>query len=153
MMSALHLLPQVAAAALLNLAAGRPGWIDARKLAGRSFSFSTQAASLDQDAGALPGAAVHGREQLLPVIDEYIAALLEWKELIAAGEQEEVLSLSTQAHQARSRWSAERLSGDWLAIDHKVADVKPVGLGRRLFGDLGKLFSPPKPPKDGDNKK
>jgi len=153
MMSALHLLPQVAAAALVNMAARRSGWRDARKLAGRPFTAATQAASLDQEAGALASAALQGKEQLLPVIDEYIAALLDWKDLITAGEEEKVVAWSDQAHQARSRWISERLSGDWLAIDHKVVDVQTVGIGRRLFGNLGKLFSPPKPPKEGDKKK
>jgi prephenate dehydrogenase len=153
MLSALHLLPQVAAAALVNMAAGRAGWRDARKLAGRPFTAATQAASLDQEPGALAHAVLQGREQLLPVLDEYIAALLDWKELVTAGAEEKVVAWSDQAQEARSRWVSERLSGDWLAIDHKVIEVPKVGIGKRLFGDLGKLFSPPKSPTDGDKKK
>ena len=60
---------------------------------------------------------------------------------------------SEEASQSRQRWMSERASGDWLAIEHKVTDVKVAGIGKRLFGDLGKLFSPPKLPGDEKKKK
>ena len=152
MLAVLHLLPQLASAALVNLASGRSGWRDTRKLTGRPFNIATQVSSLGEEPGSLARAAIQGREQLLPVLDEYIAALLVCKEMVVSGDEKSLLDWSDQAVQSRSRWLAERTSGDWLAIDHKVTDVKVVGLGRRLFGDLGKLFSPPKPPPDGKKK-
>jgi prephenate dehydrogenase len=153
MMAALHLLPQVAASTLVNMVSGRPGWTDARKLAGRPFTTATQPVEAGDSGEALAGAALQAREQLLPVLDEYIAKLLEWKDLLSAGDADRVSAWSEEASQSRQRWMTERASGDWLAIDHKVTDVKVAGVGKRLFGDLGKLFSPPKLPGEEKKKK
>ena len=85
MMAALHLLPQVAASTLVNMVTGRPGWTDARKLTGRPFTLATQPVASAEPGEALAGAALQAREQLLPVLDEYIAQILAWKDLLSVG--------------------------------------------------------------------
>ena len=43
LMASLHLLPQVVSAALLGMTVDQPGWLEARKLAGKAYAAATSA--------------------------------------------------------------------------------------------------------------
>ena len=58
LMSSTHLLPQVMAAALLNMTIDQPGWMEARKVTGRMFTKASEPAALYNDAAAVGEAAI-----------------------------------------------------------------------------------------------
>lgn len=152
MMSALHVLPQLSAAALMNMLKDRPGWIDARKIAGGVFAKATLPVVCGDEEAALVETALQDPEKIIPVLDELIASLEAIKANISAQERGKLAEWVQGSREGRAKWWHERLSGDWLAVDNKIVAVPKVGLGRRLFGDLGKLFKPPKPPGEEEKK-
>src|ERR1700690_1155835 len=52
-MTSVHILPQLTAAALITATVGQPGWLDARKFAGRPFSGVTSGMAIHDDANSL----------------------------------------------------------------------------------------------------
>jgi len=152
MMTALHLLPQISAVALMNMAKDRPGWTDARKIAGRPFAQATLPVAHGDGTEALVESAMQNRENTIRVLDEMIAELEKIKATIAEEERGKLAKWVEGAREGRNKWWRERHSGDWLAVDHRVGEIPKISLGRRLFGDLGKWFKPPKPPGEKENK-
>src|SRR4030042_6259627 len=53
MMAATHILPQLIAAALLKTTVDKPGWYEARKLAGSPYAAGTRAVSQFEEAKSL----------------------------------------------------------------------------------------------------
>jgi prephenate dehydrogenase len=147
MMAGLHIMPQLYAAALANVAMGNPGWGDARKLAGRVYAEATAPVAYDEEGGALVEAALQDSANVTRVIDEMIIALKELREDISNQEREKLTGWLQRARQGRSRWWRERGLGDWLSTGLEKVELPKSDLWKRLFGNLGKLFGPPKPGK------
>ncbi|MEW6093043.1 MAG: prephenate dehydrogenase/arogenate dehydrogenase family protein [Chloroflexota bacterium] len=152
MMAALHILPQLSAAALTNLVMNRPGWRDARRLAGRAFAEATLPVAEDGGDAALAETVLQNRENVVRLLDEMIVSLEDLKQVISAQERKNLLGRLERAREGRSRWWRERSAGDWQAADLQTDEMPRASLWKRLFGDLGKLFVPPKPGKDEEKK-
>src|SRR5678809_737452 len=63
--SAMHVLPQLAAAALLDATVDRPGWQEARKLAGRPYATVTAGMAYHDDVESLQVTALGNRESVV----------------------------------------------------------------------------------------
>lgn len=107
------LLPEVAAAALMNAAAGKPGWHEARKLAGSHFAAGTAAldslGGKDQPAAAL----LMNRENSLRVLDDYIAELENLRASLSTGSEESLNASLENARKAHTTWLDQRRDGKW----------------------------------------
>ena len=69
LMAAIHLLPQLMAAALSGMTINQPGWLEGRKLAGRSFTKVTDPVVSSGSAEALAAAAIHNPQNTARVIN------------------------------------------------------------------------------------
>ncbi len=122
-MTAAHLLPQLAAAALVQASVAEPGWGDIRKLAGRPYASATEAALAPDLPAALCAAVLANRSEALHVLDGLIAAL---QSLRAAVEEEDAAGLTARlesARQQRQQWGQARRSGLWEAQESGLPDL------------------------------
>ena len=141
LMAAVHILPQLAASSLLTATVEQPGWREARKLAGRPYVDATALVGHLTDSPASLGAATtFNRENVVRMLDVYMAALRSLRDAIQAGDVDEVTFRLEQAVKGRETWWQQRQSGDWTAADDKPPEIP--GLGERFkqmfFGERKK---------------
>jgi len=151
LMASIHLVPQLTAAILANLAMDRPGWKDARKLTGRLFSEVTLPVQEAEENSSLVAMSIYNNENVARVLDEMIVSLEELRDYVKGSENEKLFELLEHARSGRSKWWQERKKGDWLSLDKEQLGIIKGNLWNRLFGDMGKLFGPPQ--KKGDDRK
>jgi len=132
LMASMHLLPQLAAAALLNATVDQPGWQESRKLGGRPFAAVTAGLAYQDDIDALQMAALQDRENIVRVLDTLIAALRGLRDDISNADEEGVAARLEQALEGRNRWMRERLAADWQEGTKKPLDVPTFA--ERFFG-------------------
>ncbi|MFZ5819981.1 MAG: prephenate dehydrogenase [Chloroflexota bacterium] len=138
LMAKTHLLPQLAAAALLNAVVDQPGWSDARKLAGRPFSALTSALAYQDDARSLAEATVLNRENTARALDLVIGSLQGLRDDVMEGNRESISERLELALEGRARWLAERTRADWLEVEKSDLSTIP-GFWERLLGSRENL--------------
>jgi len=114
LMSSIHLLPQLMAAAITNAIIDRPGWLEMRKLAARPFASSTYLATENDLRDGLHTAVIANRENTLRVLNYYIEELQSIRTMIDDGNEEQISDYFEQAFVGRRKWFIERERGDWL---------------------------------------
>jgi prephenate dehydrogenase len=136
--SAMHILPQLAAAALLDTTVDRPGWQEARKLAGRPYAFVTAGAAYHDDMTSLGETALENRENIVRLLNSYIASLIRLRDEIEDQDREAVLERLGEAWKGRSRWMDERSAAEWLKGESQPIDAPSFGdrVNQMLFGSL-----------------
>ncbi|NQU29249.1 MAG: prephenate dehydrogenase [Anaerolineae bacterium] len=135
LMSSIHLLPQLTAAALLNATVDHPGWNEARKLAGRPYAETTRASLHPESARSLSDAALLNGENTVRVLDGMIASLQTLKESISAEDKDALDEQLTSAEEGGLNWLDERLKAGWLFKDDKGGpSINVAGISERLFG-------------------
>jgi prephenate dehydrogenase len=136
--SAMHILPQLAAAALLDTTVERPGWQDARKLAGRPYAAVTAGAAYHDDVLSLGETALQNRENLVRLLNAYISSLISLRDEIDESDREAVLRRLQEAWQGRVRWLDERSAAEWLKGEAQQIDAPSFGdrVNQMLFGGM-----------------
>ncbi len=133
MMSVAHLLPQLTAAALLNASVGQAGWLEIRRLAGRSYALATAAIAEDgQESLAL--AASQNRESLLYALDMLIGGLSGLRESLKTGDTDDLKWRLERATNDRQTWLMEREKADWSSAETASAPYTLPGVAERLLG-------------------
>lgn len=134
--SAMHVLPQLAAASLIHMTVDQPGWQEARKLAGRPYATVTAGAAYHDDVLSLTAAALENRENTVRLLNTYISALLNLREAIDANDREAVSERLQDAIQGRGRWFDERVAAEWLNREGQEIDAPSFGdrVNQMLFG-------------------
>ncbi|RPI93444.1 MAG: prephenate dehydrogenase [Chloroflexi bacterium] len=128
--SAMHVLPQLAAAALLDTTVDRPGWQDARKLAGRPYAAVTAGAAYHDEIHSVGESALENRENIVRLLNAYIASLLDLRDEIEADDREAVAKRLENVLKKRQRWFDERSLAEWLRGEEEKVDAP--GFGDRL---------------------
>lgn len=139
LLASTHVLPQLAAAALLDATVSQPGWTEARKVAARPYASVTSGIAYHDEVKSLRDAALSNRENTVRMLDAYMASLQKLRDQIHNGNEAEVLSYLENAVKARDRWLNERARADWQ--DAQRSEMDSVTLGARmnqLF--MGNLF-------------
>jgi len=113
LMASTHIVPQLMAAALLNALVDQPGWMEARKLAGRPFAALTSALAYQDEVQSLGEAALLNGENVARVLDVVIGSLQGLRDDISEGNREDVSERLEMALEGRRRWLGERLQGEW----------------------------------------
>lgn len=134
LMASTHIVPQLVAAGLLNAVVDQPGWIEARKLAGRPFAALTSALVYQDETQSLGEAALLNRENVARVLDVVIGSLQGLRDDIANGNREDVSKRLEMALEGRRRWLGERLQGDWSNELEKTDLTKLPSFWERLVG-------------------
>ncbi len=136
--SAMHILPQLAAAALLETTVDRPGWQEARKLAGRPYATVTAGAAYHDDVLSLGESALENRENMVRLLNGYIASLIHLRDEIEAKDRETLMERLQEAWKGRVRWLDERTAAEWLRGEGQEIDAPSFGerVNQMLFGSL-----------------
>jgi prephenate dehydrogenase len=136
--SAMQVLPQLAAAALLDATVDRPGWQEARKLAGRPYATVTAGMAYHDDVESLQVTALGNRENVVRLLNVYIASLIRLRDEIDANDRESVNVSLEDALQGRIRWFDERIAADWLKGEAQQIDAPSFGdrVNQMLFGSM-----------------
>ncbi len=137
LMAAVHLLPQLVSAALLDATTKQPGWHEGRKLTGRAYADTTGALPQSGGPDGLADAAVLSSKHTLRVLDNLIAALQTYRDEIQEGQVEVLRDHLNRANEDRINWWAERLSGSWSSTEPHSSSELPTSsqmFGRLLIG-------------------
>lgn len=147
MMAATHVLPQLIAAALLNITVDQPGWYEARKLAGRFYAVATSPLELSGKASSSSSQAISSREHLVRLLDALMENLYTQRMELASNEADKLLAGLQQAKLGREKWLRERYSANWAAVENAPKVEIPTGkqVMSRMFTFGG--GRKPKPPK------
>jgi prephenate dehydrogenase len=138
LLSKVQVLPQLAAAALLDATLDQPGWLEARKLAARPYAALTSAFAYHDDAVSLREAALENRENLVRLLNTYIASLLELRDELEEGNREALGRRLEKAWNGRVRWFEERSAAEWLKQGTQPVDAPSFGerISHMLFGGI-----------------
>jgi len=135
LMTSVHLLPQLTAAALLDATVDHPGWNEARKLAGRPYAEATGASFHPESAKSLSDAALMNSENTIRALDRMIASLQRLKENISADDKDALDEQLTSAEEGGLHWLDERRKAGWLFKEDKGGpSINVAGIAERLFG-------------------
>jgi prephenate dehydrogenase len=123
LMAATHILPQLISAALLNATVDQPGWVEARKIAGRAYAEVTNPAVHLSEPRTLSGSAMATRENVLRVMDAVIATMQALRNDI---EKEDSQTLTTRLERARQGgqiWWSQRRAANWSEEDMPTPEL------------------------------
>ncbi len=136
--SAMHTLPQLAAAALLDITVDTPGWQEARKLAGRPYATTTAGVAYHDDMASLGETALENRENIVRLLNAYITSLINLRDEIDANDREAVTTRLEEALKGRIRWFDERIAAEWLKGAGQSIDAPSFGdrVNQMIFGGL-----------------
>lgn len=134
LMAATHLLPQVICAAMLQSAIGKPGWQERQKVAGRAFTWLTEAATKMDEPAALAEAITNNNQAVTHVIDSLIDALYDMRTHIQDGKTEDLTKLFQKIREGRIQWWGQRYKGNWSAAE--TASTQELPTSREIFGHL-----------------
>lgn len=139
LMASTHILPQLLAAALVNVTIDQPGWHEGRKLAGRPYAEVTGPIAYMSKPEAISGSALLNRENMLRTLDSYIASLQSIRNDIADENEESLTERMRRAREGRERWWRQRLTADWASEQAPLPEMphaseifgRLLGLGRK----------------------
>ena len=134
LMASTHIVPQLVAAGLLNAVVDQPGWIEARKLAGRPFAALTSALAYQDETESLGEAALLNRENVARVLDVVIRSLQGLRNDIANGNREDVTERLEMALESHDRWLGQRLKSNWSHESGKPDLSNLPSFWERLMG-------------------
>jgi prephenate dehydrogenase len=136
--SSMHVLPQLAAVALLGATVDKPGWQEARKLGGRPYAAVTAGAAYHDDMLSLGESALANRENMVRLLNAYITSLLNLRDEIEENDREALLERLGDAWNGRARWLDERTAAEWLKGEGQEIDAPSFGdrVNQMLFGGL-----------------
>lgn len=136
LMAATHLLPQVLAAALLDVTIDQPGWIENRKIAGKPFAQVTSAMNLPTLPESLAAALIHNSQNSLRTLDNVIASLQELRAELQNKDEKALANRFARNQLGRELWWGQRRAGEWsraeLAGDVEMPKSSEIFAG--LFG-------------------
>jgi prephenate dehydrogenase len=138
-------LPKLLAVSLVDVTMDRPGWADARNLAGRSYGTLVAATFDRDDADGLITSTLANRDNLVRVLDTYLASLRELRDQIHNDDRDELEGKIRTAQNKAYDWLAERHLEKYRVTDSlenkKGSDNS--SFGRRLRQSLLGSFANP----------
>jgi len=141
LMSMVHLMPQVLAAAMLRISLDAPGWREARKVAGKPYYQLINPFGQDELPGALASSISNNQENTTRLINDLITALVEIRDLSDQTDQVEIEESFKKLQQGRDLWFANRKEGEW--VDRPKIETRQGGVLSQLLGFMG-----PKQPRE-----
>jgi prephenate dehydrogenase len=145
--AAVHLLPQLASSALLEATVDKPGWQEARKLAGRPYASVTAGSAYHDDMLSLADAVLENRENVVRLLNNYLTALLQLRDEIEDNDRVALSQRLETAAGGRIRWLNERSVADWLNHEAQKIDIPSFNerVNQTFFGSaLTDRFKPRK---------
>ena len=141
LMTMTHILPQLMAASLLKTSQETPGWREARKIAGKTYTQVTNPLIQDDSPAALAASLIYNQENNTRVLNDLIRTLVEIRDLSTTPGQSELEELFSKLQSDRDIWLLNRKESRW--IETKKLDIPKSGFMSQLLG-----IRKPKLPKD-----
>ena len=143
-LGSVQILPQLAAAALLDATLDKPGWQETRKLTGRPYAAVTSGLAYHDDAASLREAALENRQNVVRLLNSYIASLISLRDEIDSNDRDALAKRLENAWAGRIRWFDERTEADWLNKEGQRIDAPSFGdrINQMLFGSLADRTKP-----------
>lgn len=132
MLMTTHLLPQTMAAALLNATIGQPGWMEARRFAGRPYVQASAALGSDS-LNALALGLLSNPVGALNALDNAIAALTHIRAAVQKNDQADLEKRLNLAFDDREKWLNERQRAEWISQEEKSAMPNAGDAFKRIF--------------------
>ena len=123
LLAAVHMLPQLAASALVDATVDRPGWQEARKLAGRPYASVTAGSAYNDDAFSLRDAVLENRENVVRLLNAYLTELIKLRDEIEDNDRDALSKRLEAAVDGRMRWLSDRSVADWLQPDLQKINI------------------------------
>jgi prephenate dehydrogenase len=145
--AAIHMLPQLASSALLDATVNKPGWQEARKLAGRPYASVTAGLAYHDDVSSLRDAVLENRANVVRLLNAYLTSLIQLRDEIEDNDRDALAQRLEAAAEGRIRWLNERSLADWLQHDRPQIDIPSFGerVNQAFFGTaLTDKFKPRK---------
>ncbi len=142
LMAAVHLLPQLLSAALVDATMRQPGWREGRKLTGRAYSDVTGTFLHSGGPDGLAHAAVLSGKHTMRVLDNLIASLQDLRAEIEEGNAEILLEHLNQAYEDHLAWWLERQKGG--SLTDEMATHSDLPTSGQVFGRLIGIGQKPK---------
>jgi prephenate dehydrogenase len=135
-MATAHLLPQLAAATLVDASVSTPGWVEVRKLAGGVFAGVTGGIGYYDDPESIEAAALSSQPAVVHGLDVLISALGGLRDDIKSGDGASVRERLKHSLEAREQWLDERGAATWLAEGGDLSEIPKLGdqVMQTLFG-------------------
>lgn len=128
-----HILPQLLAAALLDATLDQPGWVEARKLAGKSYAQATAPILIPTQARSLQATAMLNQVNVLRLLDELVASLQVLRAEIAGNDSAGLNRRLENACHGREDWWNQRLTGKWPEDEIPSVDAPTSA---EIFGQM-----------------
>ena len=122
-MSMTDLMPQLLAAAMLDISQNAPGWREGRKFAGKAYSQMTNSFGKDEIPEALAAAITFNQENTNRLINDMIRRLVEIRDLEITPGQDELADSFQKLQEGRDLWREERQDSSW--VDAKKSKIPP----------------------------
>ncbi|MBN1535854.1 MAG: prephenate dehydrogenase [Anaerolineales bacterium] len=139
LMATTHVLPEIMAISLMDATYGKPGWKDARKIAGRPYAHATVAGQMDKPQ-ALASFIKSNQPNIMRLIDVLIEELVLLKQHISDEDQSTLATRFEKIWQGQTHWLQERRSFHWEDEDMTSGAKAPttgeifgrfIGLGQK----------------------
>jgi prephenate dehydrogenase len=129
-----HLLPQILAAALLNVTVDQPGWYEGRKLAGRAYAEATSAMLQPTSPESLASSAIYNPENTIRVINGLIAVLHNMRDDLQNQDIQSLTERLERAQTGREIWWNQRQADDW--VNEEFPGTGELPKAGDVFGNL-----------------
>ncbi len=136
-MSATEITPKLVSSALVRSLILQPGWLDARKFAGKNFWDVGTPASRFTSAAELAQTWQSNQQNLERLLDEMIGTLQLWREYLRAGELDKVIAELEQSQKDFQNWQEERRKSRWNELAAQGGWDKIPSSSERLGGLFG----------------
>jgi prephenate dehydrogenase len=133
LLASVYLLPKLVSAALVNTTVSQTGWREARKAAGPVYARTTEQALHPDEDKDLGMTLLHNKENVLRMMDFFLAEMQDLRELIANQDDKELHNRLEKALNDREQWMQQRLAANW---DPKPTQNVPLPTGGEIFGRL-----------------
>ncbi|PWH18167.1 MAG: hypothetical protein DDG59_06685 [Anaerolineae bacterium] len=130
-----QVIPQVLSALMVYTLTGQPGWREARKFAAQDFLEMGLPLAKSISAQELSQTLFANREMVQRLMNELLAVLVEWRDLLMRGEIETLTQHISEAQQRFEKWQTERLAANWI-LEETGIRREDLPTSREVFGRL-----------------
>ena len=107
------LLPELVSAALAGATMLQPGWDDNQRLAGNIFHLALKPLELVNETDDYGISIIQNKENILPILEKYIAVLQQIQKMITEEDHEGLADLLRDILLTRQEWLNKRKQGKW----------------------------------------
>lgn len=138
LMAAVHTVPQIIAAALVEATVNQPGWREARKVTGRFYNGVTSPMQQANEIRSLSASTVYNKPNVLRVIDNMITTLQSFRDEIEREDMDQLNNRFDKVLESRTKWWEQRQSMNWHSQSIQSDEIPTTRQMLGRFIGLGK---------------